>query len=127
MRSGKLRKEGDMHLHRVTPDAFENYNMPVGGKYLGQSHDYFKCSNSKPVVVVARFERFGGGEHRKSDYEVLSEWQDVEDLIAKFAKRAIRLLWRFEKQRNWQRLLRKSVGNHRPIKFQTETLPISRQ
>jgi len=28
----------------------------------------------------------GGGQHRKSDYEVLSEWQDVEDLIAKFCE-----------------------------------------
>lgn len=79
-----------MHLHRVTPDAFENYNYSADGKYLGQEANYFKASElsysgREPFpVVVARFDRFGGGTHRKSDYEVLSEWQDVEELIAKF-------------------------------------------
>jgi hypothetical protein len=78
-----------MHLHRVTPDAFENYNMFTGGKYLGQAADYFKCGlDGEPAnrVVVAHFNRFGGGQYRKSDYEVLSDWSDVEELIERFCE-----------------------------------------
>lgn len=81
-----------MHLHRVTPDAFQDYNMPTGGKYLGKENDTFEASilrfDGHPAmpVVVARFNRFGGGQYRKSDYEVLSEWSDVETLIAKFCE-----------------------------------------
>jgi hypothetical protein len=77
-----------MHLHRVTVDAFDNY--PVGGKYLGQRDDYFETRplqfDGEPAVmtVVACFNRYGGGVHRKSDYEVLSDWQDVERMIAQF-------------------------------------------
>jgi len=81
-----------MHLHRVTPDAFEDYNMPPGGKYLGQEADCLKASvlqfDGQPAVrvVVARFDRFGAGTYRKSDYEVLSNWSDVEEMIAKFCE-----------------------------------------
>jgi len=37
-------------------------------------------------VVATRFARFGGGEHRKSDYDVLTEWKDVEKIIDKFCE-----------------------------------------
>jgi hypothetical protein len=79
-----------MQLHRVTVDAFDNY--PVGGKYLGQSVDYLEI---RPTAIarrslhfdsVACFNRFGAGAHRKSDYEVLSDWQDIEAIIAKFCE-----------------------------------------
>jgi hypothetical protein len=89
MLSGKLRKESGMHLHRVTPDAFENYNMATERKYLGQAADRFKPSlDGQPSnsVVVAHFDRFGGGKYRKSDYEVIVEWEDVEEIVAKFCE-----------------------------------------
>jgi hypothetical protein len=82
-----------MHLHRVTPDPFEYDSTPPGGKYLGKESDDLKASALKlfsdaPAipVVVARFDRFGTGTNRKSDYEVLSEWQDVEEMILKFCQ-----------------------------------------
>lgn len=79
-----------MHLHRVTVDAFDN--QPAGGKYLGQAANYLETRplqfNGEPsvVTVVACFNRFGGGNYRKSDYEVLSDWEDVEAMIAKFCE-----------------------------------------
>jgi hypothetical protein len=79
-----------MQLHRVTVDAFDNY--PVGGKYLGQSVDYLEIrppqlhGDPSTLTVVACFNRFGAGAHRKSDYEVLSDWQDIEAIIAKFCE-----------------------------------------
>jgi ABC-type branched-subunit amino acid transport system substrate-binding protein len=81
-----------MHLHRVTPDPFQYYTTPTGGKYLGKEADTIEADVLKfdgeppEQVVVAKFKRFGGGEHRKSDYEVLSTWQDVKAIIAKFSE-----------------------------------------
>jgi hypothetical protein len=81
-----------MHLHRVTPDPFENCNSMVGGKFLGRESDKFEHSvlhfAGQPglPVVKARFDRFGGGSSRKSDFEVLSEWRDVEEMIARFCE-----------------------------------------
>lgn len=79
-----------MYLHRVTPDPFLDYSYSSDSKYLGQAADNFKSDilrfDGHPAVqvVVARFNRFGGGNYRKSDYEVLSDWQDIEDMIVKF-------------------------------------------
>jgi hypothetical protein len=82
-----------MHLHRVTPSPFEHCGTPPGGKYLAKESDDLKASALKlfsdaPAipVVVARFGRFEGGTNRRSDYEVLSEWQDVEEMILKFCQ-----------------------------------------
>ena len=69
-----------MHLHRVTPDTFENYKLE--SNYHGEGSDKFRTDTlnfqdgwDKPVVsqpaVVNIFKRFGGGEKRKSDFEVL--------------------------------------------------------
>lgn len=75
-----------MHLHRVTPDAFENYSDDPN-KFLGKrSNDYAAAglSEDREPMVVNRFPRFGGGKYRKSDYEVYAEWGDVEEMIEKF-------------------------------------------
>lgn len=79
-----------MHLHRVTPDAFDNYGP--NGKYLGQQANKFSTrtfrleGNPPEPVIVAHFDRFGGGDKRRSDYEVLAEWRDVEAMLAKFCE-----------------------------------------
>jgi hypothetical protein len=81
-----------MHLHRVTPDVFGDYNLPAGGKYLGQEQDSLRAGTldfdgQAPIpVAVARFNRFGGGEHRKSDFEVLIEWDDIENMIFRLSE-----------------------------------------
>lgn len=81
-----------MHLHRVTPDPFENYTFDTGGKYLGQSHEDLKASwlqfDMEPgrPVVKASFPRFGNGTKRLSDFEVLVEWSDVQTIIEKFCE-----------------------------------------
>ena len=38
-----------MHLHRVTPDPFQNYSYSVGGKFLGTSSHQFKASTNADV------------------------------------------------------------------------------
>lgn len=79
-----------MHLHRVTPDPFQNY--PVGGKFLGTSSHKFKVSTFRldgelpTQVVVTRFDRFGGGEKRYSDFEVILDWADFEKILEKFCE-----------------------------------------
>ena len=77
-----------MHLHRVTPDPFEHYSTPAGKESDDLKAGALKLFADAPdiPVVVARFDRFGGGINPKSDYEVLSEWQDVEELILKFCQ-----------------------------------------
>ena len=81
-----------MHLHRVTPDPFENYNWHPDGKFLGTSSEEYRASTlhfdgQQPLqVVVTRFARFGGGKHRQSDFDVYAEWSDVEKIIEKFCE-----------------------------------------
>ena len=78
-----------MDLHRVTPDAFESAR-PAGGKYLGQSSDGAEfmpngwLGDLRPMVRT-HFKRFGGGDSRKSDFEVHCYWDDVEQLIQSFS------------------------------------------
>jgi hypothetical protein len=38
------------------------------------------------LAVVAKFDRFGNGPKRLSDFEVEIHWSDVEELIAEFSK-----------------------------------------
>src|ERR1700681_678517 len=79
-----------MDLHRVTPDAFENSKLD-SGRFLGQPSDESELmvngylGDLRPLVRT-HFKRFGGGDHRKSDFEVLSYWSDVELLIELFCK-----------------------------------------
>lgn len=76
-----------MHLHRVTPDTFENYR--IDAKYLGKFSEDFGASGQSDdgmPMVVNRFPRFGGGEHRQSDFEVYAEWKDIERMIEEFCE-----------------------------------------
>jgi hypothetical protein len=81
-----------MHLHRITPDPFEEYAYHRGGKFLGKASDDFRARmeeyDGQPAfpVVATRFERFGGGDKRRSDYEVLVEWKDVQQIIETFCE-----------------------------------------
>lgn len=79
-----------MHLHRVTPNAFDPFDD--NARFLGTTSDDFKATalqfGSEPAfdVVATRFLRFGGGQHRQSDFEVYTEWKDVEKIIEKFCE-----------------------------------------
>jgi hypothetical protein len=81
-----------MHLHRVTPNPFENYSFHPDGRFLGTTSDDFRASTlhfegQPPVeVVVAHFPRFGDGKRRKSDFDVFSNWTDIERMIDKFCE-----------------------------------------
>jgi hypothetical protein len=90
MLSGKLRKEVIVHLHRVTPDPFENYSYHSEGKFLGQPSEGFEVTTwgftEGELFVVASFPRFGGGKKRASDFEVGVTWKDVEAIIEKFCE-----------------------------------------
>jgi hypothetical protein len=87
----KLRKGGQHASTSCNARRFRGLHA-ARGKYLGKEADYFKSGvlqyDGHPAtqVVIARFDRFGGGEHRKSDYEVLSDWSDIEEMIAKFCR-----------------------------------------
>jgi hypothetical protein len=77
-----------MHLHRVTPDAFESQRTEP--KFLGQTSTDFEVTpqigdDGKPMVK-AKFPKFGGGTKRTSDFDVLLEWSDVELLIDRFCE-----------------------------------------
>jgi hypothetical protein len=50
---------------------------------IGQEAD---CLVGRNNQVVAKFDRFGLGTKRLSDFEVALEWSDVERLITEFAK-----------------------------------------
>lgn len=76
-----------MDLHRITPDAFENYKLESSA-FLDRSQDfeitvggYF--GDMRPMVRT-HFKRVGAGKLRKSDFEVISYWSDVERLIELF-------------------------------------------
>lgn len=79
-----------MYLHRVTRDPYESYSYHPGGKFLGMSSEDFRADqlefDGQPTVdvVAIRFKRFGGGKYRQSDYDVLTEWKDVEKIIDEF-------------------------------------------
>ena len=81
-----------MHLHRVTPDSFENYKWEPEGKFLGTVSDDFSvggvAEDGKPMVRTS-FPRFGGGKHRHSDFEVYVEWSDFQRLLEKFCEAEI--------------------------------------
>jgi hypothetical protein len=75
-----------MHLHRVTPDPFNDFYG--NEKFLGTiSEDYVArelgFDEPGPIVVV-KFPRFGNGEKRQSDFEVLVKWEDIDKIIEKF-------------------------------------------
>ena len=76
-----------MYLHRVTPTW--DWTEPFDGRYLGRdSHDYRTTKSGfiedQEWIIVVNFPRFGGGERRKSDFEVGMRWDDVEKIIEKF-------------------------------------------
>jgi hypothetical protein len=75
-----------MYLHRVTP-TWEGAE-PLGGVFLGQEHDKFEpgFSGERDPIVVVKFDRFGGGTKRHSDYEVGVSWEDVEKIIQLFCE-----------------------------------------
>ena len=78
-----------MDLNRVTPDPFANSKIDAG-KFLGQSADGSELMidgylGTQSIVVRTHFKRFGNGS-RKSDFEVLSYWTDVEELIDLFCE-----------------------------------------
>ena len=77
-----------MHLHRVTPDPIEYFSTPSGKESDDLEVCALKLFADAPAipVVVARFDRFGKDINPKADYEVLSEWQDVEEMILKFCQ-----------------------------------------
>jgi hypothetical protein len=55
-----------MDLHRVTPDAFENYRYQPGGKYLGQSlEDTTVCGADETGLprVVTQFPRLAAARN----------------------------------------------------------------
>jgi hypothetical protein len=81
-----------MHLHRVTPDPFENYSYKPGGRFLSEASTEYKVGelhfDEQPAfeIVTTAFPRFGGGERRHSDFEVHVDWSDVEKIIEKFCE-----------------------------------------
>jgi hypothetical protein len=79
-----------MLLSRDTPDPFENYNFPPEGRFSGRyEYNYKACKpyaidkpwGDKEWRVITRFDRFGGGKYRRSDYSVSVSWEDVERII----------------------------------------------
>ncbi len=81
-----------MDLLRVTPDPFAN--SKIDGGYLGKSANEFQLMPDGYLgvdvgpVVRTHFKRFGGGDSRKSDFEVITCWSDVECLIDLFCEAA---------------------------------------
>jgi hypothetical protein len=74
-----------MNLYRVTPDPFENSRIEP--KFAGQQHDRHQgCGANEAAYVVTKFDRFGGGSKRQSDFEVMMQWHDVEAIIDEFCK-----------------------------------------
>jgi hypothetical protein len=72
-----------MDLNRVTEPWKD-------GAVTGQSCEQFKITRSSldgeigTPVVIAEFHRFGGGEIRQPDFEVVMRWRDIEQAIEKF-------------------------------------------
>jgi hypothetical protein len=78
-----------MYLHRVTPTW--DWTVGFDGKYLGFDSSDFRVSYSgyredREKIVVAKFERFGGGEKRHSDFEVGLRWDDIEKVVNMFCE-----------------------------------------
>jgi hypothetical protein len=78
-----------MHLHRVTPTW--DIEPPSGGQFLGITSEDCQAKESpfwgeSDWLVSVRFPRFGGGEKRQSDFEVLVTWEDVEKIVARFCE-----------------------------------------
>jgi hypothetical protein len=75
-----------MWLRRTTPNPFDK---SLGALEL-ESHDYkltMMADEETTVKAVAvTFPRFGEGARRQSDFEVCTEWEDVEKLIEKFCQ-----------------------------------------
>jgi hypothetical protein len=103
-----------MLLSRVTPNPFDDYCLPPEGKLSGlyqYNYEAIKSYGDNEWMVVTRFERFGGGKHRLSDFDVAVNWKDVESIIEKFceagclealALRAARKLATAAKELGWQ-------------------------
>jgi hypothetical protein len=73
-----------MRLYRVTPDPFENSRFEP--KFVGQEHDgTLSRGTADQAYVVVQFKRYGGGEKRQSDFEVLMDWSDIESAIRELA------------------------------------------
>jgi hypothetical protein len=70
-----------MLLERVTP-TFEDYEGRFSGQY---EHNYTADKphawGNKEWKVITRFDRFGGGKQKQSDYAVTVIWEDVERII----------------------------------------------
>jgi hypothetical protein len=77
-----------MLLSRVTPNPFEDYCYPPGGKFNGlYEYNYqAKSYGDNEWMVFTLFERFGGGKYRQSDFAVEVSWKDVESIIEKFCE-----------------------------------------
>ena len=79
-----------MHLDRVTPNPFEDYDYRPEGRFSGLRRDNYtvikpydvdKEWGNREWKVITRFDRFGGGKYRRSDYIVGVSWEDVERII----------------------------------------------
>jgi hypothetical protein len=79
-----------MLLSRVTPNPFEDHIYSPEGRFSGLYEYNYTASapyavdkewGQKEWRVSTRFERFGGGKHRRSDYAVSVTWEDVERII----------------------------------------------
>jgi hypothetical protein len=76
-----------MWLLRVTPDPFANSKID-DSKSMGQRADECEMMTSGYMGELSphtrtHFKRFGNGA-RRSDFEVISHWEDVEQLIELF-------------------------------------------
>jgi len=81
-----IEREDDMLLERVTPNPFEDYDFQPDGRFSGMhEHNYtaYKphAGGKKEWQVTTRFDRFGGGKHRRPDYAVSVSWEDVERIV----------------------------------------------
>jgi hypothetical protein len=78
-----------MLLSRVTPNPFDDYYLPPEGKFSGlyqYNYEAIKSYGDNEWMVVTRFERFGAGKHRLSDFDVAVSWKDAESIIEKFCE-----------------------------------------
>jgi len=78
-----------MHLRCVTPDPFRKQDDPSRDDgFSGSLSDDYRADTwlGRIGVVIARFPRFGGGEHRQSDFDVYVSWEDVEKILEKFCE-----------------------------------------
>jgi hypothetical protein len=76
-----------MQLLRVTPDPFADYKFD-DSKSIGQEADGCQMMTGGYMGDMSphtrtHFKRFGNGA-RRSDFEVVSHWENVEQLIGLF-------------------------------------------